>query len=111
MDNKIIEFIARIKLRFFIGWAIITIPAWILNLETFAKVWSGTFEYYGIPPALVYLAIPFVFVASCYYIGHIWDMWGIWNRENDYTNRTNNPQVPEMINDIKAIRKLLEERK
>ena len=108
MNQKNVEFIARMKLRFFIGWTIISVPAWILNLETFAKVWSPTFEYYGISSTLVYLGIPAVFVVSCYYIGHFWDMWGIWNRENDYTNRANNPQIPEMMNDIKEIRRMLE---
>lgn len=108
MDQKTVEFIARMKLRFFIGWAIISIPANILNLETFAKVWASTFEFYGIPAVLVYAAIPVLFMLSCYYVGHFWDMWGIWNRENDYINRVNNPQFVDVMNDLNDIKELLQ---
>jgi hypothetical protein len=103
MDQKTIEFIARIKLRFFIGSMLITALAWIPNLLTFAKVWAPTFEYYGILPEIVYVTIPVGFLASCYLVGHFWDILGFWNRENDYMNRVNNPQVPEIMDNIKKI--------
>jgi len=110
MKQHTIEFIARLKLRFFIGAAIATAISTIPNLLTFAKVWAPTFEYYGISPVIIYIFLPVGFLFSCYTIGHFWDILGFWNRENEYINRVNNPQVPELMKDIKEIKKMLEEK-
>jgi hypothetical protein len=110
MNQKTIEFIARIKLRFFIGMSILMVVMNLFTILTFAKVWAPTFQFYGIPPIVIEIVLPALFILSCYCVGHYWDMAGIWNREADYTNRANNPQVPEMMRDIKEIKKMLEKK-
>jgi hypothetical protein len=107
MDQSAVEFIARVKLRFFIGMSILMVVMNLFTILTFAKVWAPTFQFYGIPPIVIEIILPALFILSCYCVGHYWDMVGIWNREADYTNQANNPQVLVILDDLTKIKNKL----
>jgi len=84
MFNK--KFIARSRLRFGLGMAIIGSLLTVINMLTFAKVWQPTFEAYGIPMLAVYIILPFGFIISSWFIGYIYDVKGLWKEETSHTN-------------------------
>ena len=105
------DFLARNKLRLFVGMAFASVFLALFNILTFAKVWSGTFEYYGVPSLLVYVGVPTAYFVVTFGIGYIYEFSGLWAKEVSYQNIVLNPEVRDMIENMKVIRKILEERK
>jgi hypothetical protein len=72
----------------------------VINLLTFAKVWEGTFKYYGLPPIAVYILLPFFFVLGCWYVGYLYDVKGLWKSETKFSNRKQNPELFEIYETV-----------
>jgi hypothetical protein len=104
------DFVARSRLRFSLGIGIIGYAISALNILTFAKVWSSTFEYYGIPMMLMYTAFPIGFVIACWYIGYLYDIKGYWGKENSHVNANMNPEFKKICADIEWIKLKMEEK-
>jgi hypothetical protein len=107
VNPEIMAVIARNKLRFFIGTAFLGVFMSIFNFLTFAKVWSGTFEYYGIPLTVIYAAIPLAFIIGCWYFGYWYEMNKLWEYEVVHQTKNLNPQFNELMDDVKEIKKHL----
>lgn len=107
MKTKTKSFIARNKLRLFNGMGFLGTIMSIFNFLTFAKVWSSTFEYYGIPLIFVYVFVPLGLVFGCWYFWYWYEMSGVWEEEVAHQNENVNPQLTEYMEDIKAIKKHL----
>jgi hypothetical protein len=106
MPNK--KFLARNKLRLFIGVGFLGVVTSIINYLTFAKVWSETFVYYGIPLPAVYIGIPILFVLSCWGAGYVYELSGMWAYEVSHQNTTINPEFLSVCEDVQWIRQKLE---
>lgn len=102
--------VARSRLRFTLGVGFVGYGLSILNILTFAKVWSDTFEFYGIPVIIIYILLPILFAASCWYIGYMYDTRGYWSRENSHINENMNPEFRQICRDVTYIKKLLEDK-
>jgi uncharacterized membrane protein YdbT with pleckstrin-like domain len=100
-------FIARNKLRFFIGMGFISIIMSIFNFLTFAKVWSSTFEFYGIPTWIIYIIVPVGLILLGWYLGYWYEMGKFWEEEVIHQNSNLNPQLMELIDDVKEIKAML----
>ena len=100
-------FISRNKLRLFIGLGFLSVATAIINYLTFAKVWSETFTYYGIPSVAVYIGLPIIFVISCWGIGYAYEFSGLWAYEVSHQNTEVNPEFSKICSDITEIKKLL----
>ena len=91
------SFIARTKYRFFNGTGFAGILIGLLGILTFAKVWAGTFEYYGIEPVLAYVLIPLFYVAFCYFGGLAYELSGIQALEISHPNLNVNPELTRLL--------------
>jgi hypothetical protein len=100
-------FFARNKLRFFLGMGFLGVFMSIFNFLTFAKVWSATFEFYGIPIGIVHLAIPLLLIVGCWYSGYWYEMNNLWTEEVIHQNQTLNPQLMELMRDVKELKEML----
>jgi len=98
-ENHLRSF-ARNKLRFFVGLSFIGIIMSIFNFLTFAKVWSGTFEYYSISPTIVYVTIPLVLVIGCWYAGFWYEINKVWAYETSHMNTNVNPEFIKLIETV-----------
>jgi len=100
MKENHLRFFARNKLRFFVGLSFIGIIMSIFNFLTFAKVWSGTFEYYSISPTIVYVTIPLVLVIGCWYAGFWYEINKVWAYETSHMNTNVNPEFIKLIETV-----------
>jgi len=100
MKKSTLELIARNKLRFFIGMSFFGIFMSIFGFLTFAKVWSGTFEYYGIPPIIVYVVVPPAFIFGIWYSGLWYEINKIWEYEVSHLNKNINPEFATLIKTV-----------
>ena len=100
MKKSNLAFIARNKLRFFIGMGFFGVFISVFNFLTFAKVWSGTFKYYGIPPTFVYIAVPILLVLGCWYSGFWYEMNKLWELEVSHLNTNVNPEFIALIETV-----------
>ena len=100
-------FIARNKLRLFIGLGFLSVATAIINYLTFAKVWSETFTYYGVPVVAVYLGLPVLFVVSCWGIGYAYEFSGLWAYEVSHQNSEVNPEFSKVCSDVAEIKRIL----
>jgi hypothetical protein len=107
IEKIILPFIARHRLRFGAGVGLIGSFFSIFTLLTFSKVWSETFEYYGIPPVVIYIVAPLGYFFTCWYVGYLYDRKGLWKAEVAFGNRQQNPELMEMYDDIKKIKTAL----
>ena len=101
MKDTTKAFIARNKLRLFIGLGFLGFFTSMINYLTFAKVWAPTFEYYGINPQIIYvLAIPGVIVGA-FVMGYVYDRLHLWGFEVSYQNSANiNPEFEKICGQI-----------
>ena len=96
MKDTTKSFIARNKLRLFIGLGFLGFFTSMINYLTFAKVWAPTFEFYGISPSIIYLLIIPGVIASAFAMGYIYDRLHLWGLETSYLNSANiNPEFSE----------------
>lgn len=99
--------VARNKLRLFNGLGFLSMIMAIFNFLTFAKVWSDTFEYYGIPSVLVYAVVPLGLVFGAWYFWFWYESNKLWEEEIIHQNKYVNPQLNELMTDVKDIKKHL----
>ena len=100
MKKSTLALIARNKLRFFIGMSFFGILMSIFGFLTFAKVWSGTFEYYGVPPIIIYITVPVMLVLGCWYVGFWYEMNKLWEYEVSHLNKNINPEFVTLIETV-----------
>lgn len=96
-------FIARHRLRFGLGAGIMGTFLIIFSLLTFAKVWEQTFEFYHIPPIIIYVSMPILYFITCWYIGYIYDTGGFWEMENSHINTKLNPEFVVLCDNAKEL--------
>jgi len=94
------KFIARSRLRFTLGLGIIGSFLTIINMLTFAKVWEGTFIYYGVPMLIIYIILPMGYMISCWCIGYLYDVKGIWKEETSHANANLNPEFVVLCENV-----------
>ena len=97
------SFIARHRLRFGLGAGIMGTFLIVFNLLTFAKVWEQTFEFYHIPPIIIYIATPLSYLTICWYIGYMYDTKGFWGMENSHINTQLNAEFVTLCDNAKEI--------
>lgn len=104
LSEEFVLFISRHRMRYMRGvsWASV-IQALLITL-TFARVWKDTFEYYNIPPELLYVIIPGGYFFVCWFIGYIDEIKGFWKMEGDYYNKKLNPMWDEWCEMFKNAR-------
>lgn len=59
-------------------------------------------------------AIPIVggaLIILCVLIGHYFEKYSIWNRITSHQNQNMNPEIRQLSEDVKAIKKILEDQK
>lgn len=95
------SFIARHRLRFGLGAGIMGTFLIVFNLLTFAKVWEQTFAFYHIPPLVIYISMPLLYIMVCWYIGYIYDTKGFWGMENSHINTQLNKEFFDLCDNAK----------
>lgn len=110
MEERYLKFIARNKLRFFVGMGFLGIIMSIFGFLTFAKVWSSTFEYYGISPVMMYIIVPIGLVVLGWYLGYWYEMNNLWKYEVTHLNTNVNTEFEQMRADLAYIRGVLEKK-
>jgi len=81
----------------------------IINVLTFAKVWQGTFDYFGVPLLAVIVAIPVGFVALCILLGVFEERSGIWGDDTLHQWAVAGWNPVELAGAVKRIEQKLEE--
>ncbi|MGB8481001.1 MAG: hypothetical protein WCE63_19520 [Acidobacteriaceae bacterium] len=108
IKNSTKSFIARNKLRLFVGLAFLGFATSMANWLVFAKVWAGTFEYCGIPPVAIYAAIIPGVVIMAFIMGYAYDRLNLWGLEVSYQNSKQiNPEFARMCEIVEENNKLL----
>jgi hypothetical protein len=107
MKDTTKAFVARNKLRLFIGASFVGLFLSFLGYETFAKVWADTFAYYGIPPMLMYALGPILIVSGCWLVGYEYEKQKIWEYEVSHQNVNINPEFSKVCRDIEKIKAVL----
>lgn len=107
MTNK--SFIARNKARLFVGLGFVGIFTTILWILTFAKVWSETFVYYGIPPVAVYIGLPIAFLLGAWVLGIFYELSGLQADEITHHNTELNKEFGKACRDIAWVREKMED--
>lgn len=110
MSGKWSSFIGGFSARFARGFSRAGIIVGIINVLTFAKVWQGTFDYFGIPLIAVIVAIPAGFVALCVLFGVFEERTGIWGNETLHQWAVAGWNPVELTRIVKRIEEKLEER-
>jgi hypothetical protein len=110
MKEKYLKFVARNKLRFFVGMGFLTIIMSIFSFLTFAKVWSDVFISFGISPTMLYVIVPMGLVVTGWYLGYWYEMNNLWRYEVTHLNTNVNTEFEQMRKDLAEMRKLLEDR-
>jgi hypothetical protein len=103
------EHIGRAYMKFQIGYAPVGYALALLGFLTFAKVWQGTFEDFGIPFAMVLLMSPVLVVSGVFVLGHYMVRFKVQEAMQSLGNTEGNREFKRQCDDVKAIRKLLEE--
>ena len=101
------DFVAMHRLRFISGVGIVGSIITVVNILTFAKVWEGTFQFYGIPTVAVYTLFPLMYIAICWLVGYLYDTKGLWKAETKFGNKRQNDEFLEMYDNVKLIKKYL----
>jgi len=105
------KFIARSRVRFQLGAGISGIVISLASLLTFAKVWSDTFAFYGVPALPVYIAFPVVYIIICWLTGLFYEKSGIWEEETSFGNKNLNPEFLKICEDSEKIVKDMQDLK
>ena len=98
-------------MKFQIGYAPMGYALALIGFLTFAKVWQGTFEDYGIPFAVVLVLCPFLILAFAFVMGHYMVHFKVQEAMQSLGNTEGNREFKRQCDDVKAIRKMLEEMK
>ena len=101
------KFLARNKLRVFIGTGFAGIITSTVTYLTFGKVWQDTFIFYGIPMLLVYACLIIGYPVFCLTTAYIYEFSGLWAEEVSHQNTTLNPEFEKLCKDVEEIKQLL----
>lgn len=110
MSGKWSSFIGGFSARFARGFSRAGIIVGIINVLTFAKVWQGTFDYFGVPLLAVIVAIPVGFVALCILLGVFEERSGIWGDDTLHQWAVAGWNPVELAGAVKRIEQKLEEK-
>jgi hypothetical protein len=102
-------FLGRFSARFTRGFSRAGVIVGILNILTFAKVWQGTFDYYGIPIIAVVISIPLVFVLACIAIGILEERSGMWGDDTLHIWKVAGWDPVELTEEVKSLKQLIDE--
>jgi hypothetical protein len=90
-----------IKMYYARGMTYVGIPAQIITLLTFLKVWEETFVYFGVTKSVMYGVFPIVLIGGCVIVGWLDTRIGIWSNEGIMLSHKVTPLTREMYNVIK----------
>lgn len=102
-------FVAQIRMRFIIGVALVGIALSVAQLLTFAKIWVEEFEKWGIPAMVLYIALPLLYVVSCWGVGYLYQTWGFYAAEASFNNTKGNPELMQIKATLDRIEKKFNE--
>lgn len=105
------SFLGRFSARFTRGFSRAGVIVGIINILTFAKVWQGTFDYYGIPLVAVIVSIPLIFVLACITIGILEERSGVWGDDTLHLWAVAGWNPVELTVEVKSLKQLIEEGK
>lgn len=100
----------KLSARFARGFSRAGVVVGIINILTFAKVWQGTFDYYGIPLVAVIVSIPVVFVLGCITIGILEERSGVWGDDTLHIWKVAGWDPVELTEEVKKLNRLIEEK-
>lgn len=102
-------FVSKNRMRYSrgAGWAGMMLA--FVNTLTFAKVWQSTFEFYGVPPQLIYFSLPIAYLSICWTIGYIDEIKELWRTEMTYANKVLNKEWCEVCEKIDVMNKNITE--
>jgi hypothetical protein len=103
------DMIGRFYYKFQIGFSPMSYALSLIGFLTFAKVWQGTFEYYGIPFAVVVVGMPVCVLATAALIGHYMITKNIQSAMTSLINTEGNPEFAEMCRIVKEIREKMDD--
>ena len=106
--DGISRFLGENWFRFNIGWGVVVVVNGIVNYLTFAKVWQGTIEYYGIPFAVAIVALPVTILAGGWVVGYLIIKKNVLAAQNSLQNRQANPEFVALIEQVKRMEETLE---
>jgi hypothetical protein len=109
--TPISEHLGRAYMKFQIGYGPMGYALAIVGFLTFAKVWQGTFEDYGIPFAVVIFLCPALILTAAILLGHCMVYFKVQEAMQSLGNTEGNREFKRQCDDVKAIRKMLEEMK
>ena len=102
-------FIARNKLRFFIGYGMISVFMGILSFGMAAVTMITVKEIYV--PLWTIPIVGFVLMLACWYAGYWYEMSNMWALEVSHQNKQMNPELVALCADVAEIKRRLEEKK
>lgn len=100
----------KFSARFTRGFSRAGVIFGIVNILTFAKVWQGTFDYYGIPLVVVILTVPIGVVLACLAVGVFEERTGVWSGDTLHIWEMAGWNPVELTETVKRIEKRLEEK-
>jgi hypothetical protein len=90
-----------IKMYYARGMTYVGIPAQVITLLTFLKVWEETFVYFGVTTTVMYGVFPLILVSGCVLVGWLDTRIGIWSNEGIMLSHKVTPLTRETYNIIK----------
>jgi len=90
-----------VKMYYARGMTYVGIPAQIITLLTFLKVWEETFTYFGVTKPVMYGVFPIVLIGGCIIVGWLDTRVGIWSNEGIMLSHKVTPLTRETYNVIK----------
>ena len=101
------EYIGRAYVKFQTGYTPITYTLSLISFLTFAKVWQGTFEYYGIPFVFVVVLCPVLILGVAFILGHCMIHFKVQEAMQSLGNTEANKEFAELCKDVKEIKEKL----
>ena len=99
--NGWVWFATVVKMYYARGMTYVGIPAQIITLLTFLKVWEETFIHFGVTTTVMYIVLPIILVCGCILVGWLDTRVGIWSNEGIMLSHKVTPLTRETYNIIK----------
>lgn len=101
------EHIGRAYVKFQTGYTPIAYTLSLIGFLTFAKVWQGTFEYYGIPFTIIVVLCPILILVVAFILGHSMIYFKVQEAMQSLGNQEANKEFSELCRDVKEIKEKL----
>lgn len=86
-----------LKMYYQRGMTYVAMPAQVISLLTFLKVWEETFTWFGLEKWMIYGTFPMILIVGCAIIGYI-DQKHMWTKEGIMLARRVSPLTKKTYN-------------